>query len=419
MQICINTERAREVGRQLLAEGDRLAEIGHELQSAIGSLDTGVWDGRSRSRAEPLLDRVRPESEWVKHQLEELGYKLVRVANIFEQEDDTAARNLAGMPWVDFETGGGDVLGVATAAGMTAPTIILASLPLTGDYAPDISKMSWAERFDYAKTLPGQIESLEGEQQKLKDQIVQDDRDITDLDQQIQDLQNKRDALQEKAGGFLNKVKRDPDGWQWGFDDGLLDAPWRTKSDALEDEIAGYDRQIQELQVQRDVLAQQRQDHQQKLDSINQQLATSRQSQADVEQIIQNGIPLDGPSPKHPYFPGTITSNCTKYASSKRNVPCSGNAYEWNEQARAGNFETGNHPIKGAVMVMEPNVKGADATNGHVAIVESVEKLSDGSLKVWYTDNGNPTQPTWRIIEPGVEEISFIYDKPPESTLVA
>ncbi len=101
-QIRIDTEHTREVGRRLITEADRMAEIGRELQNAIGNLDTGAWDGRSRARAEPLLGRVRPESERVKHQLEELGYKLVRVANIFEQEDDTAARNVDGMGWVEF-----------------------------------------------------------------------------------------------------------------------------------------------------------------------------------------------------------------------------------------------------------------------------------------------------------------------------
>jgi len=96
-KIQIDTERVRETGRRLISEGDRLAEIGQELQRATGSLDTWAWDGRSRSRAEPLLNRVRPESARVKHQLEELGYKLVRVANIFEQEDNTAARNLGAI----------------------------------------------------------------------------------------------------------------------------------------------------------------------------------------------------------------------------------------------------------------------------------------------------------------------------------
>lgn len=112
-QIRIDTEHTREVGRRLIAEGDRLAEIGHELQRAIGSLDTWAWDGRSRWRAEPLLSRVRPESTRVADGLDALGRKLVRVADTFEQEDDTAARNLEGMGWVDFAVGSGSGAGLS------------------------------------------------------------------------------------------------------------------------------------------------------------------------------------------------------------------------------------------------------------------------------------------------------------------
>lgn len=106
--IRIDTEHARDVSRRLIAEGDHLAEIGHELQRAIGGLDTGSWDGRSRARAEPMLDRVRPESARVADELDHLGRKLRHVAETFEQEDNTAARNLEGMGWVDWSTGGED-----------------------------------------------------------------------------------------------------------------------------------------------------------------------------------------------------------------------------------------------------------------------------------------------------------------------
>jgi WXG100 family type VII secretion target len=103
-KIRIDTEHAREVGRRLIAEGDHLAEIGYELQRAIGGLDTGSWDGRSRARAEPMLNRVRPESARVADEIDHLGRKLRHVAETFEQEDNTAARNLEGMGWVDWDT---------------------------------------------------------------------------------------------------------------------------------------------------------------------------------------------------------------------------------------------------------------------------------------------------------------------------
>jgi len=101
-QIRINTEQVKAVGRQFDATGERLAEIGYELQRAIGSLDTWTWDGVSRQRAEPLLGQVRPASERVAGELDELGRVLARVAEAFEQEDNTAARNLEGMSWADL-----------------------------------------------------------------------------------------------------------------------------------------------------------------------------------------------------------------------------------------------------------------------------------------------------------------------------
>jgi WXG100 family type VII secretion target len=411
-KILVNTERVREVGQRLASESARVAEIGQELQHAIGSLDTGAWDGRSRWRAEPLLSRVQPESAHVADGLDELGRKLVRVADVFEQEDNTAARNLEGMPWVDFEVERGEVLGIATLVGVATPAVMLASLPLTGDQAPVISDMTWEERFAYADALPGQIKALESEQGRLADLVAQDEQAIGALDQQIQDLQAKRDALQKEADDFWNKVKRDPAGWKWGFDDGFVDAPWRTKSDALEDQIAEYDQQIQELRARRNSLVQQHQVHQQDLDGVNQQLTALHQSQAELERTFQEGIPFDGPSPKYPYFPA---GNCTKYAASRRNVPCSGNAHEWDEQAVG--YEVGSRPVKGSVMVWETTVKGANSTYGHVAIVERVEKLDDGSFTVFYTDNGNmdPAYPASRVIKPGTEDISFIYGKLPES----
>jgi hypothetical protein len=51
-----------------------------------------------------MLDQVRPESARVADELDHLGRKLRHVAETFEQEDNTAARNLEGMGWVDFET---------------------------------------------------------------------------------------------------------------------------------------------------------------------------------------------------------------------------------------------------------------------------------------------------------------------------
>jgi WXG100 family type VII secretion target len=102
VQIRIDTEFVKETGRRLGTEANRLAQIGRELENAIDNLDTWAWDGASRARSEPMFNRARAGGKRVAQQLDRLGRQLMRVANVFEQEDNAAARNLAGMPWVDF-----------------------------------------------------------------------------------------------------------------------------------------------------------------------------------------------------------------------------------------------------------------------------------------------------------------------------
>ena len=123
-RIRIDTKYAREIGRRIISEADYVAQIGNELQNAIGSLDTGAWDGRSRARAAPLLNRVRPENARLADELDRLGRKLVRVAEVFETEDGAAARNLGDLGWVDFTLGAGKVgsEGDARVGGTTGDT---------------------------------------------------------------------------------------------------------------------------------------------------------------------------------------------------------------------------------------------------------------------------------------------------------
>ncbi len=106
--IRVNTESVRAAGRRLLAEAREIEQMRDDLERAIDGLDTWSWDGRSRWETEPLLNRVRPQGTQVANELERLGLLLRRVADTFEDEDRTAARNLEEMPWVEWETDGPD-----------------------------------------------------------------------------------------------------------------------------------------------------------------------------------------------------------------------------------------------------------------------------------------------------------------------
>jgi uncharacterized protein YukE len=106
-RIRLDTEYVRTVGRRLLADGSRLEGVGRDLGSAVGALDTALWEGMSRARAEPLLRSVRPKSVTLAEGLARLGLALLRVAEVFEEEDATAARDVTGLPWVDWESSPG------------------------------------------------------------------------------------------------------------------------------------------------------------------------------------------------------------------------------------------------------------------------------------------------------------------------
>jgi surface antigen len=415
-QIRIDTAFVQETARRLLASADRVSDLNQEIQQVIGSLDTWAWDGVSRSRAEPMLSRVRPMGDDLARELYTLGQLLERVVNVFEREDSTAAGHLTGMPWVDFGDRAGRVLGAATVAG-AGPAVILASASPAA--VPDISGMSWAERLAYADRLPEEIRALQAQAAEIEGQIDQAEGEIVEIDRRIAELEAQRDALEEEAAKLGNRLLPDEEGLEWGFDDGLIDAPWRTRSDAAEDQIDAYNEEIARLQAQRQGLADQRNAYQQDLTAVNQQLDTLHQVQTEVNDTLEKGIEFDGPSDIHPDFPGTVKSNCTKYASSRRDVPCRRDAHLWDNEARNAGYEVGDVPVSGSVMVMEAGVKGADATRGHVAIIERVERQGDGSYKIWYTDNGNNdvANPSTRTIVPGEEEISFIYDKMPASTV--
>ena len=222
------------------------------------------------------------------------------MAETFEHEDTTAARNLSGMPWVDFETAGGQVLGEATVAGMAAPTVVFASLqiPTGGQGVRDIAKMSWADRFDYADDLADNIRILNKERQNLEGLIEKETDGIISIERQLQHLQAKRATLQEKADNWFNKLRPDDDGLQRGWDDGILDVPWRTESDDLEDQIDDLDREIEDLERQKQALVQQRDSHRQKLDDVNENLGRLQASHKSLKRNLRaEGCSLQACSP--------------------------------------------------------------------------------------------------------------------------
>jgi LysM repeat protein len=85
---------------------------------------------------------------------------------------------------------------------------------------------------------------------------------------------------------------------------------------------------------------------------------------------VSTEAPHIGPFPNGRFYYGY----CTWYVASRRNVPWTGNAWEWFGNAKAMGFATGQEPQPGAIMVTW------ESWVGHVAYVESVN--ADGSFTV-------------------------------------
>lgn len=140
------------------------------------------------------------------------------------------------------------------------------------------------------------------------------------------------------------------------------------------------------------------------------QLEELRQERDRLQQTLDEGIFSQGLSvDKNPFPEG----ECTWYATSRRNMYPAvwGDAKNWAYQAAASGYEVGDMPVKGSIMVWQPGVRKASAAYGHVSYVENVEKLSDGTFRIYYTDNKNmdPSSPRSIIMTLGEAGIDFIY----------
>lgn len=275
----------------------------------------------------------------------------------------------------------GDVLGVST-------TIDEIALSGAGTLSAEEQKvfyqgMSWSDKFEEQKSIGDEIIRVNGLlPQDAEGKLDELDNRIADIDKKIVALQEQRDIAEKKSNGLFNQVIPDFP-LERDKEDGL---PWRVRADDYEDEIENYDKQLTTLKQQQSNLADKRSSIQGNIE----QLAYLNKQKSTLDTVITNGVTRDGPSPKYPYFPGTDANNCTKYASGQRNLPVSGHAYQWNDQAAAGDYDVGNIPVKNSVIVFEPDPNGSVSNSkyGHVAVVDQVKSLGNNQYEINISEGG-------------------------------
>jgi len=108
MHIRIDTPQVADVGRRLISDGQRIAQIGQWLSAAVGRLD---WESRARIGMEDDFAAARSRAEALGQQLVGHGERLIRIAETFDRADTESVRDLSAIPWADLiPAAGGGVL---------------------------------------------------------------------------------------------------------------------------------------------------------------------------------------------------------------------------------------------------------------------------------------------------------------------
>ena len=268
----------------------------------------------------------------------------------------------------------------------------------------NINSLSWNNLFEVEANLNKELDRIRQELPHIKDQILEVENQIKSLQEYIQNLEAQKTELEkhlhkleQQRDSFLNKVSPE---WplRKGFDDGVLDAPWRTKSDVIEDEIQRLRYELD--QISRKIEQSQRKEValRSKLEELRQRkiLLENERSQINkylerIYQRLDKGIPADGPTRRDLIESRKYgLAGCTNYVARKRDVTSfpnasgqpghPGHAYQWDEQAVRAGYEVGIRPVKGSIMVFERGVLGVNRYAGHVAYVEHVERIDNGFI---------------------------------------
>lgn len=411
--IHMEPEQVRSVGRQLEQVNAAISQEMEILGNRIHSIN---WQGGG-------ADQFRAEFVSLLRQVSNACEQGILLSLRVEREvqEWLTADNLGASRFQEVKRALDDlnlVIGGGGGVMLASAQVLGASTTVNGEYLQEYRKMPWKDRFDAEKKIQDGITSTQKQLAGMKsaDELQME---VNAIDARIAELERKKAEAQKKADALLNKVIPD-----WPLERDSDGVPWRVRADDYEDEIAECDRQIQELQSQKQALLEDLNTRQQ----LEAHLAELQQRQNALNQAIGEGVPPDGPTT--PKWLHDQLAGCTNYVAEKRDVSDfgdghPGDASDWDNQARDAGYEVGEHPAEGAVMVFEGNndVMKVDKTAGHVAYVEKVEKV-DGGYKVTVSqadtkyDKGSFVRGTYInkrsseiFVKDGAKGVSFIYGK--------
>jgi len=176
---------------------------------------------------------------------------------------------------------------------------------------PDVDSMPLTQRWQQLAQVQSEIATLDQELLGLQALGAGEHLVSNELEQYGIALQQRREQLHSQVGDWRNRVRLSDQGFRRGFDDGILDAPWRTRSDDFEDEVERLSTEIATVKAQ---LA-----HQQEFERVRAQLQISEQRRVELETSLTdhwwNDVPVE--SQRQLTYEGRGTSyGCTPTATS-------------------------------------------------------------------------------------------------------
>jgi WXG100 family type VII secretion target len=262
-------EEMRAVARDIERLSDDVDQLWEALQHSWRRLDHG-WHSYARENVDGYYRRAMREVGRAVQMLAQVSGALQTTAHAIVAADQASAaffgegQEVPG--WVvrainavdaRVSVGNSAFQGIVGAQGavlgaMTVNASADLSNPLPGSLElPDFAGLSWAKRFTWFDKIGVEIGKIADMRDHLADVIAEDENAMKALDTRLADLRARLADLQKEADARGNKWRLSEDGLRLGFDDGLFDAPWRTRSDDYEQQMAEIDQQIAELERER------------------------------------------------------------------------------------------------------------------------------------------------------------------------
>jgi predicted double-glycine peptidase len=154
--------------------------------------------------------------------------------------------------------------------------------------ALDLAGMSLVKRRELLEKTQTDIANLNQALADLRSLGANEQMTSDEMEQQIATLRHRQTDLRSQADDWHNKIRVSEQGLKGGFDDGLLDAPWRTRSDDFESEIERLSEEITGLED--------RLPHQREFDQTLAQLQTAEHTKQALETSLTehwwNDVPM-------------------------------------------------------------------------------------------------------------------------------